>query len=573
MARSWTVAAYLARRLEQAGVGHVFGVPGDFCLPFFDALSAAELEVVGACNELNAGYAADGYARLHGVGALAVTWNVGGFSVLNAVAGASAERVPVVAVCGAPRVARRHGGGPPRGVLHHSVGDPHAQFKAFRGVVENAARLVDPAAAPQQIDEALAACLRERRPAYVELPVDVSRVACGEPGAFAPDTAVRSDPGALAEAVARAAALVATAGRGVDVWSGGASGAPSGSSSGPPVTVLAGIEVQRFGLAVEVLELVDHLGCPFVTTVHAKTVLPETHPLFAGVYVGALGDDLPREVADGAGVVLGLGSLLTDLDLGIDTARFDRSRLIAAASDVVRVGRRVYRGVALADFVAGLRASLPAARESAAHWARPPAPSVAAPVRDAPLTSRRFYELVRSIISPSSVVLADVGDALLSVAGLPMPAGATSLCQAFYASIGWSVPAALGVACAAPSLRPLTFVGDGAFQMTGMELSTLVRRRHNAVVFVLDNGGYLFERCIHDGPFNDLNPWRYADLPRVFGGSPGRVVATEGEVQDALAHIQAHPSELTLVQVRLGRTDASDTLRRFAGTVGGGPAR
>jgi indolepyruvate decarboxylase len=574
MAWNWTVAAYLARRLEQAGVGHVFGVPGDFCLPFFDALSAADLEVVGTCNELNAGYAADGYARLNGVGALAVTWNVGGFSVLNAVAGASAERVPVVAVCGAPRAAGRRGGGPPRGALHHSVGDAHAQYQAFRGVVRNAVRLVDAAAAPRQIDEALATCLREKRPVYVELPVDVSRDACGEPGAFAPDTALRSDPGALAEAVARAAALVAAAGGSrPDVGSGAVSGVPSGGLGGPPVTVLAGIEVQRFGLAAEVLELVEHLGCPFVTTVHAKTVLPETHPLFAGVYIGALGDDRPREAADGAGVVLGLGSLLTDLDLGIDTARFDRGRLIAAASDVVRVGRRVYRGVALADFVAGLRASLPAARAATSARVRPAAPPVAAPVRDAPLTSRRFYELVRSIIVPTSVVLADVGDALLSVAGLPLPAGATGLCQAFYASIGWSVPATLGVACSAPKRRALTFVGDGAFQMTGMELSTLVRRRHNAVVFVLDNEGYLFERAIHDGPFNDLNPWRYAALTRVFGGSPGRVVATEGELQDALARITERPDELVLVQVRLGRTDASDALRRFAGTVGGGQAR
>ena len=541
MARAWTVAAYLARRLEQAGVGHVFGVPGDFCLPFFDAMASSGLEVVVTCNELDAGYAADGYARVNGVGALAVTWNVGGFSALNAVAGSSAERVPVVAVCGAPPAAKR-----PGGVLHHTVGVHDAQGRAFRGVVRDAVRLGDPGTAPALIDAALARCLGTRRPAFIELPVDVSRAPCAAPrGSLAPAPST-SDPAALAAAVTGAVRLVRKAGD-------------------HGITVLAGIEIARFGLADEVLGLVEHLGARFATTVHAKGVLPETHPGFAGVYIGALGDEQPRDAVDGAGAVLALGSLLTDLDLGLDTARLDPRRLVAAVDDRVRVGRRVARGVTLPDFVAGLREAAPAGPR--APVPEPSTAGVAPPRRGVPLSSRRFYELARGAVSLRSVVLADVGDAMLSVAGMPVPGGATVLCQAFYASIGWSVPATVGAAFADPARRPLAFVGDGAFQMTGQELSTLVRHGRGAAVFVLDNGGYLMERSLHEGPFNDVNPWRYAELAGVFGGPPGLVVTTEDELAGALAHVAAHPGELSLVQVRLGPLDASETLRRFGAVV------
>ena len=537
MTKTWTVAAYLARRLEQAGVGHVFGVPGDCCLPFFDAMVSSGPEVVVTCNELNAGYAADGYARLTGVGALAVTWNVGGFSALNAVAGSSAERVPVVAVCGASPAAKR-----PGGVLHHTVGVRDAQGRAFRGVVKNAVRLGDPGTAPALIDAALARCLGDRRPVFLELPVDVSREPCAAPRGPLVPAPLTSDPASLEAAVAHACRLVREAGdRGV--------------------AVIAGIEIARFGLADEVLGLVEHLGARYVTTVHAKAVLPESHPGFAGVYIGALGDEGPRDAVDDAGAVVALGSLLTDLDLGLDTAHIEPRRLVAAADDRVRSGRHTYSSVTLPDFVARLRALAPAGERAPSPG--PAAAAVDPPRPGVPLTTRRLYELARGAVTPRSVVLADVGDAMLSVAGMPVPGGATVLCQTFYASIGWSVPATVGAAFADPARRPLTFVGDGAFQMTAQELSTLVRHGGGAGVFVLDNGGYLMERHMHEGPFNDVSPWRYAELAGAFGGPPGLVVTTEDELACALAHVAAHPRELSLVQVRLDPRDASETLRRF----------
>ena len=521
-----TVGGYLARRIAQTGAGHVFGVPGDYVLPIFDEVVRSGLELVVTCNELNAGYAADGYARLRGVGAVAVTYDVGGLSLLNAVAGANAERVPLIVVSGAPRTtaaASRH-------VLHHSTGDVDVQYQVYRQVTEAAVQLTDAAAAPQLIDAAVAACLRARRPCYIEVPLDVAGQQCEPPGDAAP---ARTGTGDL------------------------------------PVAAIAGVEAHRLHVAGDLQALVEHLGCPFVTTISSKAVLPETHPQFEGVYIGHLGRRRARDVTEEAGVLLSLGALLSDLDLGLYTAEIDPERLVAADSDRVRVGGRVYDQVPLGEFLRALRAATPAgvgAPGPAAAVSREATPSASPPAPpdpDCPITVSRFYERMRSFIEPGWLVLADGGDSLLSAADLPMPQDATVLAQAFYASVGWTVPATLGALCAEPGRPTVTFVGDGAFQMTAQELSTIARRGQAPVMFVADNAGFVIERLIHDGPYNDVNPWEYARFAAVVGGPPGLVVETEGGLERVLARVSARPGELHLVHVRLARDDASETLRRF----------
>ena len=555
MAEAWTVGAYLARRIAQAGAGHVFGVPGDYVLPFLDEVVRSDLELVTTCNELNAAYAADGYARLRGVGAVAVTYVVGGLSAVNGVAGAFAERVPLIVVSGAPRTTAAAS----RRVLHHSLGDPGAQCRVYREVTAAAVRLTDPGSAPGLIDDALAACLRERRPCYVELPLDVAGAACEAPAEYRPDTSPELDPGALREAVADTTALLRAAG--------GAGAAPVAGAAGPdapPVAVIAGVEALRLGVAAELLALVDRLGAPFVTTVASKGVLPEAHALFAGVYIGGLGQAASRDVVEGAGAVLALGALMTDLDLGLYTARLDERRLVVARRGRVEVAGRVYDRVPLGAFLHAMRAA--AAGTAVPEAARPgeaPTTAHSRPVPGRPITVARFYERMASFLEPRCIVLADGGDSMLSAAQLPLPERSAFLVQAFYASIGWTLPATLGALCAEPGRPVRTFVGDGSFQMTAQELSTVARRRRGSAVFVADNGGYGVERLIHDGPYNDLAAWEYADLAAAVGGSPGRVVRTEDDLERALAHVTAHPDELTLVQVKLAWDDASETLRRF----------
>jgi TPP-dependent 2-oxoacid decarboxylase len=545
-----TVGGYIARRITQTGAGHVFGVPGDYVLPFFDEVVRSDLDLVVTCNELNAGYAADGYARLRGVGAVAVTYDVGGFSLLNAVAGANAERVPLIVVSGAPRTtaaARRD-------VLHHSTGEPDVQYQVYRQVTGAAVRITDAAAAPRLIDEAVVACLRERRPCYIELPLDVAGQQCAPPGDVLPARSRAVDAVALEEAVAATAELI------------DAAAAHRRGSGDLPVAAIAGVEAHRLHAAADLQALVEHLGCPFVTTISSKSVLPETHRQFAGVYIGHLGRRGARDVTERAGVLLSLGALLSDLDLGLYTAEIDPDRLVAAGFDRVEVGGRVYDRVPLGEFLRALRAATPAGAGTPgpAGVARDVAPSTAAPPDpERPITVSRFYERMRPFIEPGSLVLADGGDSLLSASDLPMPEYATFLAQAFYASIGWSVPATLGALCAEPGRPTVTFVGDGAFQMTAQELSTIARRGQAPVMFVADNAGFVIERLIHEGPYNDVNPWEYARFASVVGGPPGLVVETEGGLERALARVSARPGELHLVQVKLARDDASEMLRRF----------
>lgn len=553
MTDEWTIGDYLARRLEQAGVRHIFGVPGDYCLQLFDSLEASAMRVVVTCNELNAGYAADAYARLNGIGAVAVTYDVGGFSLFNAVAGAHAERVPVIVLSGAPRSTEERS----THVLHHTTGDLDVQYEVYRNVTEAAVRLSDPDEVPEQIDEALTAAVKHHRPAYIEVPLDLVTQPAPEPGPFACPKSIESDPGALDEAVEETAARLEAA---------AAEAAASPAGAGCGAVVMAGVEAHRLRLEPEMRQLVELLGCPFVTTIHGKSVLTESHPLFAGVYIGALGRPIPHETVEGAALVLSLGNLMSDVDLGLYTARIDPSSLVTANSDRVRIGHHVYDHVTLRDFLHGLLRRLPAGLfgctvKSPAAGAGPYVPDPGAPI-----TIARFYRRAQDLIDrlgPGTNVLADAGDAFFSAAELRIPDGGNFLCQAFYTSIGWSIPATLGARCAAPAERPVTFVGDGAFQMTAQELSTIVRLRQNAVIFVVNNGGFVIERYIHDGPYNDIQSWQYSRLAEVFGGPPGLLVRTEGDLERAIEHIVAHRDELVLVEVQTDRMDASETLRRF----------
>jgi TPP-dependent 2-oxoacid decarboxylase len=550
MAREWTVGRYLARRMEQVGVKQIFGVPGDYVMGFLEEVVAADLEWIGTCNELNAGYAADAYGRVNGIAAVVVTYDVGGLSLLNAVAGSHAERVPVIVVSGAPptiEIKHPH-------VLHHTTGDLNAQLNAYHAVTETAVQLSDAGRAPDLIDGALATCLRLQRPVYLELPMDVVGAPCRAPGEFRPDIALTSDPEVLDEAVQEAAAMVSAAASGV---------------------VMAGIEARRLRCDVQMQALIEHLDAPFVTTCLSKTVLSERHPLFAGVYAGRMGQEWARAVVEEADVVLSLGNLMTDFDLGFYTAQLDPSKLIVANSDRVRVKHHVYDQVDLRSFIDGLQRALPAGQFGASggngKGSRHRIRAASQPaVRDdaSPLRLAEFYARVGDLIGPHSIVVADIGAASLGAADLLMPEDSLYLSQAFYMSVGWGVPATLGAGVASPGSRVFAFVGDGALQFTAQELSTIVRLGQNPVVFVLDNDGYTVERVIHEGPFNDIRQWRYDRLFEVFGGPPGLRVATPGELERAVEHIRTHTAEPLIVDVAIARMDIAEGMKGLV-AIGG----
>jgi indolepyruvate decarboxylase len=295
-----------------------------------------------------------------------------------------------------------------------------------------------------------------------------------------------------------------------------------------------------------------------------KSVISERHPLFAGIYEGALGrEEVTRFVEDSDCVIL-LGEYMTDINMGIFTAHLDPWRCIDATAETLRIGHHYYNGILLGDFIKALAA----AGVKAPPRELPPRaePDATFQLRqDDPLTIHRLIARLNQSLDAKTVVIADPGDALFASSELLMHRQTEYLSPAYYTSMGFAVPAALGAMVARPKLRPIVLVGDGAFQMTGMELSSIVRNGFCPIVIVLDNEGYGTERMLvlGDHPFNDIRPWHYSKLPEILGAGRGYEVRTEGDFDQALRTALADSQQMHLLHVHLGQDDYSPTLVRL----------
>jgi indolepyruvate decarboxylase len=528
MAESMTVGKYLIHRLRERGLKHVFGIPGDYVLNFYDMLSRSPLRVIGTCTEAGAGFAADAYARVNGLGALCVTYCVGGLSALNAVAGAYAEKSPLIVISGAPGMRERIRSP----LLHHRVKDFNTQRLIFEQVTVASAALEDPARAPGQIDETIAACLRTKRPVYLELPRDMVDRPCARPAPL-PSAPVPSDPATLREAVGEAAAMLCAARR--------------------PV-ILAGVEVHRFGLQDMLLRLVERSGYPVAATLLGKSVISERHPQYLGVYEGAMGRDEVRKAVEQADCLLILGEFMANLDV---------SRTINANSERIAIRHHQFEEITLRDFLRGLIAApIDRCRRAPPVPPAPPKPFHAQPGRK--MTVRRFFARMNDFLEDEFAVISDVGDSLFGAADLVIHRRTEFISPAYYTSMGFGVPAAVGAQIGRPRLRPVVFVGDGAFQMTGQELSTVVKYGLNPIIFVLNNKGYTTERFLKDGPYNDIHDWAYHKWPELLRAGWGCEVRTEGDLEAALAQARGNAAGFSLINVHLDPLDRSDALDRLA---------
>jgi TPP-dependent 2-oxoacid decarboxylase len=551
------VGDYLIERLRAHGVEHVFGVPGDFVLGFMKDLEESPLALVTTCDEQGAGFAADAYARLRGLGVVCVTYGVGGLKVTNTTGQAYAEESPVLIISGAPGFSERQR----HPLIHHKVRSYDTQFKVFQQLTAAAAVLDAPEDAPREIDRVLDTVRRLQRPGYIELPRDVVEYRVPRvPPLPAPLEA--SDSRTLAAALVEATEWIAGARQ--------------------PVIVL-GVELSRFDLVEPAMRLVERSGIPTTVALLDKSVIDERHPSFIGVYAGALGRREVQEYVEGSDCLIRLGTLPTDINLGIYTAHLDPARCIEATRDRLAIGLHSYERVRLADFVAGLaRADLP--RRSVRDHPRPPGAQgvpVGTPPNpllgdppleggvspDEPITVAGLFRRLGAFIAEGLIVLADPGDALFAAIDLPVYEARDFLAPAFYASLGFAVPAAIGAQLARPDERPLVLVGDGAFQMTGMELSTCARYGLDPIVIVLNNGGYTTERLIIDGAFNDIQRWDYSKLPEVIGSGRAHRVETMGDLDLALADARRRDGQFVLLDVRLDKRDVSPALRRLGASL------
>ena len=330
--------------------------------------------------------------------------------------------------------------------------------------------------------------------------------------------------------------------------------------------VLAGVEIARLGLCPALEQFINATRYPFATTILGKSTLSERHPQFLGVYFGKLGPESVKQSIEDADVLLCLGVLMTDINLGIDTAPHFHGGMIMANSDKVGIKHHVYPQVSLGDFMHGLRAGLPQgqrAQVTPGHVALS-GRSDFNPVPAQKITLKRFFQAINRYLNNHNLIISDAGNAsLFGASELFLPDAVPFIAQAFYVSIGYALPATLGAKLAAPNLRPITFVGDGAFQMTVQELSTIIRHGLNPIIFLMNNDGYAIERVLHDGPYNDLQMWQYHRLPEVFGGGWGCEVRTEGELEDAMQRALSLPEELAFIEVHLDRLDYWESLLKL----------
>ncbi|MES2791679.1 MAG: thiamine pyrophosphate-binding protein [Planctomycetota bacterium] len=532
-----TIGGYLIQRLQDHGLEHVFGIPGDFVLQFYGMLQDSPIQVIGATREDCAGYAADAYARVRGLGACCVTYCVGGLSLVNSIAGAYAEKSPVVVISGAPGIDERRN----NPLLHHKVRDFNTQREVFEKITVANASLDDPLTAFREIDRCLAAALRYKRPVYMEIPRDRVKATALYPHHPATEELV-SDPAVLNEALAEAKAMI--------------------NSSRRPV-IIAGVEMHRFGLGHEVVKLAEQAGIPMCSTLLGKSVVSEKHPLYLGVYEGAMGREPVRKYVEESDCVILLGAFMTDINLGIFTANLDPGKCLYVTTEQLRIRHHHYHDVLLGDFMQGLLkaqlrppvAKLPKSKEVLTAYKPKP---------NAPVTNKRLFARINELLDEDMVVVADVGDCLFGASDLTIYRHTEFISPAYYTSMGFAVPASIGAQFANPKLRCLVLVGDGAFQMTCLELSTAVRYGFNPIILVLNNKGYTTERFLQEGPFNDILNWNYHKLSEFLGGGKGFEVHTEGELEQAITDALANQDSFSLLNIHMEKLDISPALERLA---------
>lgn len=536
-----SIGNYLIQRLYDHHVHHVFGVPGDFVLGFDKLLEDSPIEFVNTCDEQGAGFAADAYARLRGLGAVCVTYCVGGLKIANTTAQAFAEKSPVVVISGSPGIHERV----KNPLLHHKVREFDTQYKVFQELTIASTVLDNPETAFHEIDRVLAAALRYKRPVYIEIPRDMVHV-LGQPDHVPLDRTETSNAEILEEALSEAVTLINTAQR--------------------PV-LLAGVEIHRFGLQDDLLKLVEKLNIPVAETLLGKSVISELHPNYVGLYEGAMGSDTARDFVESSDCLIILGAFLSDINLGVFTAHLDPKHSIYVTSERASIHRHSYDEIRLQDFIQGLIQADLHPRSFERLVTTSPLPTFSAKTAQS-VTVERLFQCLNAFLTKDMVVIADVGDALFAGSDLLIHDRTRFLSPAYYASVGFAVPASLGAQCAEPQLRPLVLVGDGAFQMTGLELATIARYGLNPIVVVLNNCGYGTERPMRDGRFNDLWQWNYSRIPELLGTGLGFDVHTEDELQAALLTSQTHTESFCLLDVHLGPLDQSPALKRLTKALG-----
>ncbi|KAI9926298.1 hypothetical protein MW887_004062 [Aspergillus wentii] len=503
------LADYLFTRLRQVGVHSVFGVPGDYNLRLLDFVQPSGLDWIGNCNELNAAYAADGYARIKGVSALITTFGVGELSAINGIAGAYTERAAVIHIVGTPSRALQSS----RSLVHHTLADgDYRRFGAMASHVTVAqVDLKDPRRVPGQIDWVLGQSLLHSRPVYLQVPEDMADVDI--------------DASNLKSSISVPSAPVASLGLIVmerileRIY-----------TARHPLILVDG-ESRSMGILDEIEELVRMTGWPTWTTVFGKSLINEQLPNVYGIYSGRLGRLPCKDYFDSADLILNLGPHYSDTNSQNFTTIPSQAASVTFSHNSIQIGSEVYPDIS-SDFVSQLIRSID--ESCIPRVTGPPKPTIRpdllSPSPD--ITQKHFYRIVNSLFRDGDLIFTETGTAAHGGRNFILPPNTRLFGPVTWLSIGYMLPATLGAVLAqrernnGRNTRGILFIGDGSLQMSVQEISTIIREKLNVVIFVINNGGYTIERAIHGRKqaYNDIASWRHALAMSFFGANESHAI-------------------------------------------------
>ncbi|DBA80991.1 TPA: Pyruvate decarboxylase 3 [Trebouxia sp. C0005] len=557
MGEQRTLGQHLASRLVELGVQDFFAVPGDYNLVLLDQLlKEPKLNMINACNELNAGYAADGYARARGVGCVCVTFTVGGLSVINAIAGAYSENLPVICIAGGPN---SNDFGTNR-ILHHTIGEPdfHQEMRAFKEVTCMQTQIVHLEDAHSLLDAAVAAAMRNSKPVYIS-------VCCNLAGEVHPSFAGDPVPFGLAPKVTNERSLDAAVKYASEFM----------NKAVKPVMV-GGVKMRWPGKAQDAFIHLSEAGqYPVAMQPSAKGFFPENHKRFLGTYWGQVSSPYCSEVVESCDVYMFVGAIHNDYSSVGYSLLLKKEKMIDV--DLFRVtigGRHTFGCVNMRDF---LNAMAKAVKPNSTAWDNfqrmyVPAAEVPQSAPNSPLRTNVLFKHMQQMLSADTAVLVETGDSWFNGQKMKLPEGCLYEFQMQFGSIGWSVGATLGYAQALKGKkRVIASIGDGSFQVTAQDVSTMIRYRLNPVIFLINNGGYTIEVEIHDGPYNTIQNWDYAGLVQCFDNHQGNVFSTKARTEEQLKEAieQAHKNDdkLCFIECFTHRDDCSKELLEWGSRV------
>lgn len=540
------IGKFLNKRLKELGIQQVFGVPGDFNLSYLEQIEESDdLEFVGNCNELNAAYATDGYARNKGFGAFVTTYGVGDLSAIGGIAGSYTENIAVIHISGAPPLHAMQN----KALLHHTLvdGNYHNVMNCMKEFTV-AQTLLTPSNAAYEIDRVLKTCWLERRPVHLQLPSDITHleIEVDDQPLILPKQ--QSDQKQLEDVLTLLSQMMNTA--------------------KTPVIVVD-IEADRFNVVPSIINISQRFNIPYVCLSPAKNIIDEHSALYLGVYAGGATQPDIKQLVENSDCLIGIGLRFTDASTALFTHKINEQSFIDIKRYDLAIGNRQFPGIIMSELLSRLETS--SAIEPKIDFVKKvemQPQSIVVQNKDDKVYQNIFWQYIEEFIHEEDIIFGEVGTSNIALSSLKLPKTAKYIAQPIWGAIGYTVPALFGSLMAEKDRRQLLFIGDGSLQLTVQEISSMVRYGLKPIIFILNNYGYTIERFIlgKHAKYNDVHNWQYTKLMEVFDENHAyttAIVETISDLEQALSIATKHEN-LTLIEIRLDPLDAPEKLKTFA---------